>query len=200
MKSLFKKAHKVNEDPHLALLNHRAAPNNTDGLSPAKKLMNRDLNTCTRLSNIKQSVNTTVNNEISMKLQLKKEKQKKIYNKKAKDLPIIPIGTTVGIHDGKTWSEKALVTGKSRMLRSYNVKIESRRVLRRNRQHLILSKKPFKTTIEVDNDVTPAHISSGYPDKSQEENLTSSVDRSTSGSYSIRLRSNIKPSERYGFT
>ena len=38
VKSLFKKAHKANEDPYLALLNHRATSNNTDGLSPAKKL------------------------------------------------------------------------------------------------------------------------------------------------------------------
>ena len=73
-----------------------------------------------RLSNIKQSVNTTANKEISMKLQLKKEKQ--VYNRKAKDLPIIPTGATIRIHDGKTWSEKALVTGKSRMPRSYNIK------------------------------------------------------------------------------
>ena len=38
VKSLFKKAHKANEDPYLALLNHRATPNNTDGPSLAKKL------------------------------------------------------------------------------------------------------------------------------------------------------------------
>ena len=117
VKSLLKKAHKTNEDLYLALLNYRATPNNTDGLSPAKKLMNRELNT--RLSNIKQSVNTTANNEISMKLQLKKEKQKEVYSRKAKDLPIIPTGATVRIHDEKTWSEEALVTGKSRMPRSY---------------------------------------------------------------------------------
>ena len=126
VKSLFKKAHKANEDPYLALLNHRATPNNTDSLSPAKKLMNRELNT--RLSNIKQSVNNTANKEISMKLQLKKEKQKEIYNRKAKDLPIIPAGATIRIHDGKTWHEKALVTGKSRMPRSYNIKTESGRI------------------------------------------------------------------------
>ena len=106
VKSLFKKAHKANEDPYLALLNHCATPNNTEGLSPAKKLMNRELNT--RLSNIKQSVNTTANKEISMKMQLKKEKQKGVYNRKAKDLPIIPTGATVRIHDGKTWSEEEL--------------------------------------------------------------------------------------------
>ena len=75
VKSLFKKAHKANEDPYLALLNHRATPNNTDGLSPAKKLMNRELNT--RLSNIKQSLNTTANKEISMKLQLKRRSRKR---------------------------------------------------------------------------------------------------------------------------
>ena len=189
VKSLFKKAHKANEDPYLALLNHHATPNNTDGLSPAKKLMNCELNT--RLSNIKQSVNTTANKEISMKLQLKKEKQKEIYNRKAKDLPIIPTGATVRIHDGKTWHEKALVTGKSRMPRSYNIKTESGRILRRNRQHLLLSKEPFKPTIEVDNDITPANISSGYHDKPQEENPTTSVDRSTSCSYSSHLQSNI---------
>ena len=36
VKSLFKKACKADEDPYLALLNHRAIPNNTDGLSPAE--------------------------------------------------------------------------------------------------------------------------------------------------------------------
>ena len=71
--------------------------------------MNRKLNM--RLFNIKQSVNTTANDEISMKLQLKKEKQKEVYNRKAKDLPIIPTGATVRIHDGKAWSGKTLVTG-----------------------------------------------------------------------------------------
>ena len=106
-----------------------------------------------------------------MKLKLKK-KQKEIYNRKAKYLPIIPTGATVRIHDGKTWSEKALVTGKSRMTRSCNIKTESGRILRRNRQHLLLSKEPFKPTIDVDDDVTPANISSGYPNKSQEENPT----------------------------
>ena len=59
VKSLFKTAHKANEDPYLALLNHRVTPNNTNGLL---QLMNRELNT--RLSNIKQSVNTTANKEI----------------------------------------------------------------------------------------------------------------------------------------
>ena len=58
---VFKKAHRANEDPCLALLNHRTTPNNTDGLSPAKKLINRELNM--RLSNIKQSVNTTADKE-----------------------------------------------------------------------------------------------------------------------------------------
>ena len=69
VKSLSKKAHKANEDPYSAYLNHHATSNNTYGLSQANKLMNRVLNT--RLSNIKQSVNTTANKEISMKLQLK---------------------------------------------------------------------------------------------------------------------------------
>ena len=131
-----------------------------------------------------------------MKLQLKKEKQKEIFNRKANDLPIISTGATVRIHDGKTWSEKALVTGKSRMPRSYNIKTESGRILRRNRQ----SNEPFKPTIEVDDDITPANISGGCPNKSQEENPTTSVDQSTSGSYSSLLRSNIKPPKRYGFT
>ena len=67
-----------------------------------------------------------------MKLQLKKEKQKEVYNRKSKDLPIIPTDATVRTHDGKAWSEKALVMGKSRMPRSYNIKTKSGRVLHRN--------------------------------------------------------------------
>ena len=67
------------------------------------------------------------------------------------------------------------MTGKSRIPRSYNIKTESGRILRRNRQHLLLSKEPFKSTTEVDKDVTPDHVSSGYADKAQEENPTVSV-------------------------
>ena len=96
VKSLFRKD---NEDPYLSLLNHCATPNNTNGLSPAKKLINCELNT--RLSIIKQSVNTKANKKISMKLQLKKEKQKEIYNRKAKDLPIISTAATIRVHDRK---------------------------------------------------------------------------------------------------
>ena len=64
-----------------------------------------------------------------------------------------------------------------------DIKTESGRVLH-SLQHLLLSKEHFKSTIEVDDDAKPAHISGGHPDKSQEENPTASVDRSTSGSYS----------------
>ena len=63
-----------------------------------------------------------------------------------------------------------MVTGKSRMPRSYNIKTESGRILHRNRQHFLLSKEPFKPTIEVDDDITPAKISSEHHDKPQEEN------------------------------
>ena len=87
-------------------------------------------------------------------MQLKKEKQKEVYNRKARDLPIIPTGATVRIHDGKTRIEKALVTDKSRMPRYYNIKTKSWNFLCRNRQHLLLSKEPSKLTIEVDEDVT----------------------------------------------
>ena len=116
---------------------------------------------------IGQSVNTTAKKEISKNGNSRKRSRKRYLIGKPKDLPIIPTGATARIHDGKTWSEKALVTEKSRMLRSYDIKTGSGGILRRNRQHLLLSKENFKSTIEVDYDVTPAHISSGYPDKSQ---------------------------------
>ena len=81
------------------------------------------------------------------------------------------------------------------MPRSYNIKTESRRILRRYQQHLLLSKEPFKPTIEVNDDITPADISSRYPNKSQKENPSRSVNRSSFGSYSSHLGLNIKPSE-----
>ena len=99
VKALFKKAHKANEDPYLALLNHRATPSTTDGLSPARKLMNRE--PITRLSSMKPSVSNPNNQDTRMKLQAKKEKQKEFYDRKAKDLPTVPTGSTVRLHDGK---------------------------------------------------------------------------------------------------
>ena len=156
VKALFKKAHKANEDPYLALLNHRATPSTTDGLSPASKLMNREL--ITRLSSMKPSVSNTNNHDTRMKLQAKKKKQKEFYDRKAKDLPTIPTGSTVRLHDGKVWKKKAKVISKSRMPRSYNVETESGKVLRRNRQHLLATKEPFVPKPEiVDDFVSPSN-------------------------------------------
>ena len=200
VKALFKKAHKANEDPYLALLNHRATPSTTDGLSPARKLMNREL--ITRLSSMKPSVSNTNNHDTRMKLQAKKEKQKEFYDRKAKDLPTIPTGSTVRLHDGKVWKEKAKVISKSRMPRSYNVETESGKVLRRNRQHLLATKEPFVPKPEiVDDFVPPSNPDHDLHHHKEEEHQgsTSTGESHPREQYKRRLRESVKPPTRYGF-
>ena len=88
VKALFKKAHKANEDPYLALLNHRATPSTTDGLSPARKLMNREL--ITRLSSMKPSVSNTNNHDTRMNCRPRKRNKRNSMIERQKICPLFP--------------------------------------------------------------------------------------------------------------
>ena len=120
IKKLLKKASYNDEDPYLAVLAHRTTPRN-DGRSPAEKLMNRQPRS-----------NLPIINKPAEESQVKPEN--KWYNANARNLPELKIGDTVRIQGNKTWDRKAQVTEQCYTRRSFKVKTEDGRVLRRNRE------------------------------------------------------------------
>ena len=181
-------------------MNHRATPSTTDGLSPARKLMNREL--ITRLSSMKPSVSNTNNHDTRMKLQAKKEKKRNSMIERQKICPLFPQVLRFDSNDGKVWKEKAKVISKSRMPRSYNVETEAGKVLRRNRQHLLETKEPFVPKPEiVDDFVPPSNPDHGLHHHKEEEHKgsTSTGESHPHEQYKRRLRESVKPPTRYGF-
>ncbi|XP_037515554.1 uncharacterized protein LOC119391988 [Rhipicephalus sanguineus] len=111
-----------NNDSHgdfwLGLLAYRSSPLE-DGRSPGELLQGRHLRTT--LPKYQDDPGTTV--------------EKHRQSSKGKALPPLESGTSVRIHNGD-WSRTATVSEQAAP-RSYMVKTEDQRMLRRNRQHLL---------------------------------------------------------------
>ena len=129
IKKLLRKASSNDEDPYLAVLAHRTTPGN-DGRSPAEKLMNRQPRS-----------NLPIINKPVKENQVKPEN--KWYNANARNLPELKIGDTVRIQGNKTWDRKAQVTEQCNTPRSFKVKTEDGRVLRRNRRDLLKTRESY---------------------------------------------------------
>ena len=65
------------------------------------------------------------------------DNQRHYYNRSAKELPDIPVGSTVRILKDNSWPTKAKVAAKAQSPRSYFVKTEEGNTLRRNRRNLL---------------------------------------------------------------
>ena len=129
IRKLSKKASLNDEDPYLAVSAHRTTPGN-DGRSPAEKLMNRQPRS-----------NLPIINKPSKESQVKPEN--KWYNANARNLPELKIGDTVRIQGNKTWDRKAQATEQCNTPRSFKVKTEDGRILRRNRRDLLKTRESY---------------------------------------------------------
>ena len=69
--------------------------------------------------------------------------ENKWYNANARNLPELKIGDTVRIEGNKTWDRKAQVTEQCNTPRSFKVKTEDGRVLRRNQRDLLKTKESY---------------------------------------------------------
>ena len=88
IKKLFKKAQRQNEEPYLALLAHRSAPSTNDSMSPAQKLMGRNIRT--HLPDLRALANESGKRIIQVHTkfqQARRERVKYYYNRTAKNFP-----------------------------------------------------------------------------------------------------------------
>ena len=142
-KNLMKKAMYSQGDPYLVLLAWRNTPSESVNSSPAQRIFGR--RTKTRIPTSVQLLKPQLPVDVEQKLRKNKAKQSFYYYRGSKELNDLQPGDVVriqpprGIGRRKPWT-KARV-GKKVDIRSYEVRTEDGRVLRRNRRHLRLTKE-----------------------------------------------------------
>ena len=193
VKGLLKKADKHKEDPYLALIAHHSTPSSSDNKSPYEKLFGHAMRTTLPdLRNMRKSKNIPASN-LPAKFQPKySDKQRYYYNSSAKELPDIPVGSTVRIRKDNSWPTKAKVIAKAQSPRSYFVKTEEGNTLRRNRSDLLKSNEQF-THAPPDIDMSVSEST----DSPSASHPTPNLD--TNHSYRSRLRSSVNPPSHFGF-
>ncbi|KAL8589341.1 hypothetical protein ACOMHN_052344 [Nucella lapillus] len=123
-------------DQFLALLNYRNTPSQSTGTSPAQRFFNRRtrmlLPTCENLLKPKLNLEADI-----QKLRIDQKRQKKNFDKQAKDLPPLEEGDAVVMQPlklgKKKWTRATVISSNGR---SYNIEAEDGTIYRRNRVHL----------------------------------------------------------------
>ena len=123
------------QDPYLALLTLRTTPDE-DGISPAYRLMNRQLRTVIPSLSLQQQNQSNYPVQISQKATDR-------YNSTASHLPELHLGDTVRLRKNKRWERKGRVISTSEKPRFYHVETENGKRLRRNRRHLLKTSETF---------------------------------------------------------
>ena len=145
-KRILKVAKATGQDPHLALLDLRNTPQEGFDTNLAQKLMSRTTRTFLPTSDC--LLTPSIGEDIQQTIYKRKERQKKVYNKGARDLPALEEGDQVWVQPfklrEKEW-KKATVLRKAG-IRSYEVQVEDKRILIRNKRHLKAARQREKST------------------------------------------------------
>ena len=119
-----------------ALLNYRNAPSQSTGTSPAQRFFNRRTRTLLPTCETQLKPKLSLESDIQ-KLHSNQKKQKKDFDRRAKDLPPLEEGDAVVMqshtHGKKKWSRATVISGSGR---SYNAEAEDGAIYLRNRVHL----------------------------------------------------------------
>ncbi|GFS87147.1 integrase catalytic domain-containing protein [Nephila pilipes] len=145
-----RKAREDKRDYLVGLMEYRNTPISGLDISPAQMMFNRRLKTILPISN--KLLNAELFNNIREKLIERQNIQKLHYDKTAHPLPGLKQGENVRILNfkNKTWESAKIVSKHKLRPRSYFVKNQSGKILRRNRKHIRKSNTSFH--IETDPD------------------------------------------------
>lgn len=140
-KNLLKKSKAAGTDFHLALLAWRNTPSEGLESSPAQRMFGR--RTRTLIPTTSELLKPKIVEDVQGKLLRRKQLQAKHYNISAKELPPLCKGEIVRVKP----TDRSGRWFKARVeqqvdVRSYEVRTEDGRILRRNRRHLRSSKEP----------------------------------------------------------
>lgn len=126
------------EDPFKALLHLRNTPQQGIDLSPAQRLLNRRTRTLLPVDNRMLQPIIVNRRKLRANIRKRQRQQAQSYNKNAKDLTPLKIGDKVRIQPNKLgdkhWTQGKVVAVKEN--RSYDIKTQAGRIVRRNRVHL----------------------------------------------------------------
>ena len=189
MKNIFKKAISDDKDPWLALLDYRNTPTEGVNSSPAQRLFSR--RTRTLLPVTSNLLHPKVVDGVEEKLQLKRQRAKAHYDKKAKVLPDLEVGEEVrvqGQRNTNTWTTGTCVQKLSD--RSYLVNTGGQTV-RRNRE--VLRPQQDGNSAKSRADAESQHPQPPSPTVEQPRSQNQPVPKTT---VQTRTRT-IKPPERF---
>ena len=189
VKNIFKKAISDDKDPWLALLDYRNTPTEGVNSSPAQRLFSR--RTRTLLPVTSNLLHPKVVDGVEEKLQLKRQRAKAHYDKKAKVLPDLEVGEEVrvqGERNTNTWTTGTCVQKLSD--RSYLVNTGGQTV-RRNRE--VLRPQQDGNSAESRADAESQHPQPPSPTVEQPRSQNQPVPKTT---VQTRTRT-IKPPERF---
>ena len=158
-KRLMRRAKKSGQDCFLSLLDFRNTPTQGMTSSPAQRLMSRRTRTLlpTAEKLFEPQVVTTALEE---KKDLKK-KQAFYYNQNARDLNPLKKGDVVRVEPTERksdWKKAVVISAHKELPRSYDIKTEEGRTLRRNRRHLRATCESYRDTDVSDSDILDSKV------------------------------------------
>ncbi|KAI4900308.1 hypothetical protein NFI96_009493 [Prochilodus magdalenae] len=139
-KHILDKAKAENKDHYLGLLEHRNTP--VDNLnSPAQLLMSRRLRSILPTTAKQLQPQVARQEAVRERREVCQHRQQVYYNKSARPLSHLPVGTPVRFQQEDGSWKPAIVTQLADTQRSYHIQTKEGKTLRRNRLHLHESKE-----------------------------------------------------------
>ena len=138
VKKVLKKTMEATQDPNMALLILKSTPLENNGPSAAELMFNRQIRTTLPIAKTRNSYKS-----------LSKREEKR---DRGHDLPELKQGDIIRYRKDRSWSRKGKVIRKSTQPRSYKIMTDKGTVIRRNRQHLLLTREAFEESGTTDVD------------------------------------------------
>ncbi|GBL82297.1 Uncharacterized protein K02A2.6 [Araneus ventricosus] len=195
-KSILRKAGTETNKISEVLLAHRNTPISGTNVSPAQVLMSICLRT--RLPATNSVLQSRVIKKFRADLKLKRDKSKHYYDKQAHGRPEFNEGESVLFWVNNHW-EPAEIIKKYKTPRSYLIRTEKGRILRRNSFHLKHCKNPFQ--LSSYDEFGPERVAVGgdditIPDSEERERHSQDTENILKRTYITRKGRTVRPPSR----